>query len=79
MYVMYNFALINILSLLWLANDVLGFGWGQSSWNNQNLQFGVSDCPTFDGNRTGICVSTAAECRNREYHRKQHLNDDALL
>lgn len=39
------------------------FGW--TNWNSNLLQ-SVSDCPTFDGNRTGICVATAAECRNRK-------------
>lgn len=45
----------------------LGFGgpplFGQSSlYYNPNR---VSDCPTSEYNRTGICVTSAYECRNR--------------
>jgi hypothetical protein len=51
------------VGLLCLLDHVDCFGW--TNWN-QNLLHSVSDCPTFDGNRTGICVSSAAECRNRK-------------
>lgn len=53
--------LLRLLSLIWLFSSVSCFGW--TAWNNNLLQ-SISDCPTFDGNRTGICVTSAAECRN---------------
>lgn len=37
---------------------------GGSSLSNYNPNL-VSDCPTTEYNRTGICVSNPAECRNR--------------
>lgn len=52
---------IKSLSLICLINSINCFGW--DAWNNNLLQ-SISDCPTFDGNRTGICVSSASECRN---------------
>lgn len=52
-----------LLSLLCLfTSSVKCFGW--TAWNQNALQ-SIGDCPTFDGNRTGICVTSAAECRNR--------------
>lgn len=54
-----------LLSLICLLNSVDCFGW--NAWNNNLLQ-SISDCPTFDGNRTGICVSSASECRNSKYN-----------
>lgn len=56
--------LYKLLSFVFLIQSVQGFGW--TKWNQDLLQ-GVSDCPTFDGNRTGICVASAAECRNSKY------------
>lgn len=57
-----------LLSLIWFLNAVDCFGW--TSWNNNLLQ-SISDCPTFDGNRTGICVASAAECRNSKFDLKE--------
>lgn len=51
-----------LLHILFFTNQVRGFGW--TRWGGNVLQ-SISDCPTFDGNRTGICVATASECRER--------------
>lgn len=63
-----QFSSIVVLSLIYLltCERVDCFGWTAWSSNNNLLQ-AISDCPTFDGNRTGICVASAAECRNRKY------------
>lgn len=53
-----------LLSLCWFINAANCFGW--TAWNNNLLQ-SISDCPTFDGNRTGICVASASECRNSKF------------
>lgn len=55
--------LCSVISVICLLECVQAFGW--NTWNN-NLLHSISDCPTFDGNRTGICVASAAECRNRK-------------
>lgn len=52
-----------VVGVICLFECVKAFGW--TAWNSNLLQ-SISDCPTFDGNRTGICVASAAECRNRK-------------
>jgi hypothetical protein len=42
-----------------------GSGFGSDSFNAYNPIPHISDCPTNDGNRTGICVRSTAECTSR--------------